>query len=190
MEGLALTLIGAAIFSHSWYLLGLYSDGRTVGILMAALGAGLLISLTLEPQLLGLQGADGAQKLGEITIMKTLIVLWAAYAGAVAAQGWSDLEERALGFYAAVLAVGSLVAVVYFVLQLYDHNDLPGVEAAVVTASFTAVSGVLAVIGTMLFFYMAIPFFGLRLVAGWFSLIGSIAVAAVGLAIMTNVIAY
>ena len=190
MEGLALTLIGAAIFSHSWYLMGLYSDGRTVGILMAALGAGLLITLTLEPQLLGLLGDDDAQKLGELTMMRTLIVLWAVYAAAVAAQGWSDLEERALGFYAAVLAVASLSAAVYFVLQLWEHNDLADVEAALVTASFTGVSGVLAVIGTTLFFYMAIPFFGLRLVAGWFSLVGSVAIAAVGLAIITNVIVY
>ena len=64
MEGFALILIGAAIFSHAWYLLGLYSDGRTVGVLMAALGAGLLITLTFEPQLLGLMGADAEQKLG------------------------------------------------------------------------------------------------------------------------------
>ena len=118
MEGLALTLIGAAIFSHSWYLMGLYSDGRTVGVLMAALGAGMLITLTLEPQLLGLQGADDSQKLGEITMMKTLIVMWAVYAGVVAAQGWADLEERAVGFYASVLAAGSLIALIYFVLQM------------------------------------------------------------------------
>ena len=107
MEGFALILIGAAIFSHAWYLLGLYSDGRTVGVLMAALGAGLLITLTFEPQLLGMHGSDGAQQLGEITMMKTLIILWAAYAGAVAAQGWWDLEERAIGFYCLALAVGS-----------------------------------------------------------------------------------
>jgi len=190
MEGLALTLIGAAIFSHSWYLMGLYSDGRTVGVLMAALGAGMLITLTLEPQLLGLQGADDSQKLGEITMMKTLIVMWAVYAGVVAAQGWADLEERAVGFYASVLAAGSLIALIYFVSQLWEHNDLAGIEAMGVTASFTAVSGILTVIGTMLFFNMAIPFFGLRVVAGWFSLVGSIAIAAVGLAVMTNVIVY
>ena len=190
MEGFALTLIGAAIFSHAWYLLGLYSDGRTVGILMAALGSALLITLTFEPQLLGLQGADGAQKLGEVTMMKTLIILWAAYAGAVAAQGWWDLEERAIGFYALARAVGSVVALVYFAAKLSQHGDLPGVDAVAVTVSFAAVFGALSVLGTMLFFYMAIPFYGLRVVAGWFSLVGSIAIIAVGLAIITTVIAY
>ena len=190
MEGFALTLIGAAIFSHAWYLLGLYSDGRTVGILMAALAAALLITLTFEPQILGMQGPDGVQKLGEITMMKSLIILWAAYAGAVAAQGWWDLEERAIGFYAVALAVGSAVGLIYFATQLWEHDKLPGVDAATVTVSLTAVSGVLSVVGAMLFFYMAIPFYGLRVVAGWFSLIGSIGITAVGLAIITTLITY
>ena len=190
MEGFALTLIGAAIFSHAWYLLGLYSDGRTVGILMAALASALLITLTFEPQLLGLQGADGAQKLGEVTMMKTLIVLWAAYAGAVAAQGWWDLEERAIGFYAAALTVGSVVALIYFATQIAEHNDLPGVDAVDVTVSLTAVTGILSIVGATLFFYMAIPFYGLRIVAGWFSLVGSIGIIAVGLAIITTLISY
>ena len=190
MEGFALILIGAAIFSHAWYLLGLYSDGRTVGVLMAALGAGLLITLTFEPQLLGMQGSDGAQQLGEITMMKTLIILWATFAGTVAAQGWWDLEERAIGFYGLALAVGSAVSVAYFATQLWEHDALSGVSAVSVTVSFTAVSSVLTIVGATLFFYMAIPFYGLRLVAGWFSLVGSIGIIGVGLAIITTVIAY
>ena len=190
MEGLALILIGAAIFSHAWYLLGLYSDGRTVGVLMAALGAGLLITLTFDPQLLGVQGSDGAQKLGEINMMKTLIILWAGYAGVVAAQGWSDLEERAIGFYALALAVGSAVAVAYFATQLWEHDALAGVSAVSVTVSLTAVSGILSVLGATLFFYMAVPYYGLRVVAGWFSLVGSIAIIGVGLTIVTTVVGY
>ncbi len=190
MEGFALTLIGAAIFSHAWYLLGLYSDGRTVGILMATLGAALLITLTLEPQLLGMQGADDVQKLGEVTMMKTLIVLWAAYAGAVAAQGWWDLDERAIGFYAVALAAGSAVAIIYFATQLWEHDALPGVDAVAVTVGFTAIAGALTVVGATLFFYMAVPFRQLDKVAGWFSLVGSIGITAVGLAIITTLIAY
>jgi hypothetical protein len=45
-------------------------------------------------------------------------------------------------------------------------------------------------LGATLFFYMAVPFFGLRVVAGWFSLVGSIGIIGVGLAIITTVIAY
>ena len=53
MEGLFFILIAGALFSHAWYLLGLYNDGRTMGIVMAALGAGALIALTFDPMLLG-----------------------------------------------------------------------------------------------------------------------------------------
>jgi hypothetical protein len=190
MEGFALILIGAAIFSHAWYLLGLYSEGRTVGVLMAALGAALLITLTFEPQLLGLQGTNGVQQLGELTMMKSLIVLWAAYALVVAAQGWWDLEERAIGFYAVVLVVGSAVAVAYFATQLWEHDALGGVSAVTVTASLTGVSSILTVVGATLFFYMALPSYGLRMLAGWFSLVGSIGIIAVGLAIITTLISY
>jgi hypothetical protein len=59
-----------------------------------------------------------------------------------------------------------------------------------VTVSFTAVSAILSMLGAMLFFYMAIPFYGLRVVAGWFSLIGSVGILAVGLAIITTLIKY
>jgi hypothetical protein len=190
MEGFALLLIGAAIFSHAWYLLGMYSEGRTFGVLMAALGAGLLITLTFEPQVLGLMGADAEQKLGEVTMMKTLIILWAAFAGVVAAQGWWDLEERAIGFYAIALAVGSAVAVGYFSTQLWEHDALSGVSAVSVTVSLTAASAILSMLGAMLFFYMAIPFYGLRVVAGWFSLVGSIGVIGIGLGIITTLIQY
>jgi len=32
MEGVFFVLIGAALFSEAWYLLGLYSEGRTMGV--------------------------------------------------------------------------------------------------------------------------------------------------------------
>ena len=38
MEGLALILIGGALFAQSWNFLGLYSDGRMVGAFVGALG--------------------------------------------------------------------------------------------------------------------------------------------------------
>ena len=92
MEGFAIILIGGAIFMHSWHLLGVCSDGRTIGALMAALAVGLLLALTFEPQLLGTQGSRPVLQLAEITVMKTLIVMWAIYAAAVAAQAFWGLE--------------------------------------------------------------------------------------------------
>lgn len=190
MEGLALTLIGASLFSHSWHLLGLYSEGRTIGFIMAVLGGALLITLTMQPQLLGLQGTNSVTQLGEVTMMRTLIILWAIYAGAVAAHGWWDLEERAIGFYSVLLTAGSAVAIFFFATELWDHDSLPGVDAAAVTISMAGAATVLTALGAILFFYMAIPFNALRAVAGWFLLIGSVVIAAIGLAIITTVIAY
>ena len=46
MEGISFILIGAALFSHSWYVLGLYPDGRTMGAFTAASGLGALITLS------------------------------------------------------------------------------------------------------------------------------------------------
>ena len=38
MEAIFFLLIGAALFSQSWYVLGLYSEGRTVGLIVGGLG--------------------------------------------------------------------------------------------------------------------------------------------------------
>ena len=131
MEGFALILIGAAIFSHAWYLLGLYSDGRTVGILMAALALALLSTLTFDPQLLGLQGADGAQKLGEVTMMKTLIVLWAAYAGAVLPDSVAPGVEQVRASVSAALREALIEDAGVDVLLAYADTDEGAEDAEV-----------------------------------------------------------
>ena len=60
MEGVFLVLIGAAIFCHSWSLLGLYHEGRTMGTFVGGLGLVALISLTMAPMLLVATDAGGA----------------------------------------------------------------------------------------------------------------------------------
>ena len=183
MEGIALILIGTAIFSHSWYLLGLYSDGRTIGVIMAALGVSLLVSLfAFSPQILGEQSTYTVRQMGEVPVLKTIIVAWAIYAGVVAAQGIWDLEDRALGFYAVPLTAVSLVALFFFLQVWIDGGD----DLAMV--SMVASGALLSIVGALLFFFMAIPFPGLRSVAGWAMLIESIAVGAVGLAMVTTTI--
>ena len=183
MEGIALILIGTAIFSHSWYLLGLYSDGRTIGTVMAALGAGLVVSLfAFDPQILGEQSNYTARQVGEVPVLKTIMVAWAVYALVVAAQGIWDLEDRAIGFYAVPLTVVSLIALLFFV-QIWVDGGSDGVMVSLLVSS-----AMLSIIGALLFFFMAIPFPSLRSVAGWAMLIESIVIAAVGMAMVTTTI--
>ncbi len=181
MEGLFFVLIGAALFSHSWSLLGLYHEGRTMGLYVGGLGVVALISLTLTPMLL-VGGQPGSDVVVETNLMKVLIILWAGYAIGVGAHGLWEFDDRAIGFYSAFLFAGSLVALLYYAIEI------EGVYGDDVWLGLSGAALVLTVLAAMLFFYLAIPFIALRKVAGWFLLVGSIAVAGVGFAIMTSVI--
>ena len=123
-----------------------------------------------------------ANPLAELTVMKMLIIIWAGYAIGVAAQAIWDYDERAIGLYSAFLTAGSAVALFYFATQLFDaYGDA-------VSISLSAATLVLSLLAGIVFFYLSVPFTVLRLVAGWFLLVGSIAVAGIGLAIITTVI--
>ena len=181
MEGVALVLIGAALFSQSWYLLGLYADGRTMGIYTGGLGLAALITITMVPQVL-LGNDPDANQLAETTVMKMLIIVWAAYAVGVGAHGMWEFDERAIGFFSAVATATSAVAFFYFATTLGDaYGDA-------VTISLSAATLILSIIGGLVFFNLAVPFNVLRLVAGWFLLLGSIGVAGIGWAIMTTLV--
>jgi hypothetical protein len=181
MEALFLVLIGAALFSHSWSLLGLYHEGRTMGLYVGGLGVVALIALMLAPMLL-VGGQPGSDVVVETNLMKVLIILWAGYAIGVGAHGLWEFDDRAIGFYSAFLFAGSLIALVYYAIEL------EGVYGNDVWIGLSAAALVLTVLAAMLFFYLAIPFIALRKVAGWFILVGSIAVAGVGFAILTSLI--
>lgn len=183
MEGFAITLIGGALFLHSSHLLGLFSEGRAIGALMAALAAGLLLTLTFQPQLLGTQGTNPIQQLAEVTVMKALIVMWAIYAAAVAAQVVWDLEERAIGLYGVGLAAASGVAFFYYITILFRNYTSVMVE-------FSIVAAVLVLVAALLIFLMAVPFNAMRVATGWAMLSSSIVVVAIGLAMYTTVIAF
>jgi hypothetical protein len=181
MEGIFLILIGAAIFSHSWYILGMYAEGRMMGVLVGGLGLMSLAALTLTPMLLTGDG-KGADMLAETTAMKSLIAMWAVYAVAVAAHGLWDFEERAIGFYCAFLAIATLAPFLYFAVQLestYSNAVWLGLSAATL---------VLTTLAVITFFYLGLALNVLRLVAGWFLLLGGVAVAAIGLGILSAII--
>ena len=179
MEGIFFILIAAALFAHAWYLLGLYNDGRTTGIIIAALGAGALITLTLDPMLIGNDGPNAA-KLAQITIMKALIIGWAVYAAAVAAHGLWDLDDRAIGFFAAPLTGVSVLATAYFATQMNNHYDWQ------VWLSISLVSALLSLIAVVLFFYLAFPFRVLRALSAWAMLVLAIVITAVGMGIVAT----
>lgn len=176
MEGAALILIGGAIFSHSWHLLGLYADSRAAGVVMAGAALALLLALfAVQPQFLGGLGGNAAVRLGEITVMQTAVLIWAIYAGAVAAHCLWDMEERAVGFFSALLAAASVVFLFFF-LQVWALDG-----DALAPLILVVSSAMLAIVGALLFFTLAIPFPALRSVSGWAMLIQSVFIIAFGL---------
>ena len=183
MEGFAFALIGGAIFMHSLRLLDFFSESRTVGALMAAFAAGLLLTLTFEPQLLGTQGTNPIQQLAEVTVMKSIIVMWAIYAGAVAAQVVWNLEERAIGFYGDGLPAAGVASFFYYFTILLRNNTSVMLEFSIVTAALVLVSALLIAL-------MAIPYDAMKVATGWAMLSLAIIVVAIGLAMYTTVIAF
>lgn len=197
MEALGLILIAAALFCHSWYILGLYPDGRTAGIYVGAFGLAALISTTMAPMLLiggdaaAVADAGGdtsrsfysiAAGLAETTMMKTLIIVWAIYAVGIGAQSLLDFDERAIGFSGAVAALVSLFAMFFFADTLLSPY---GEEVVLVLTTSTLL---LTVVAVTMFAYLAVPFNNLRPVAGWFNLVGSIVVFIIGVVIAMEIV--
>ena len=197
MEALGLILIAAALFCHSWYILGLYPDGRTAGIYVGAFGLAALIATTMAPMLLlagdpaAIADAGGnatrnfysiAAGLAETNMMKTLIIVWALYAVGVGAQSLFDYDERAIGFSGAVAAVVSLIALLFFAGTLLGPY---GEDVVLVLSTATLL---LTIVGGTMFAYLGVPFSSLRPVAGWFNLVGSIAVFIMGVIIATEIV--
>ena len=205
MEGLALILIGGMLFAHSWYLLGLYTEGRLMGIFVGGLGLAALLTVLLSgkdgaivPMLLTEAGIDPkavtpasdipAVALAVSTMMKTLILAWVVYAVGAAAQGIWDFDDRPIGFYSGFLAVLSAVATIFFFIELSTAGHTFSLYGDSVWLGMSAAVALLTVMGGILFFYMAFPFHNLRPVSGWFILIGGGAVTVIGLLMLTTVI--
>ena len=193
MEGLFFILIGAALFSQSWYMLGLYSDGRTVGIITGGLGLLAIAAVLLSPastltasgsawMLFTREGVKSGPWLAQAMTMKALILAWGLYAVGVAAHGLWDLDERAIGFYSAFLAVLSVAAFIYYTIELellYGVNTWLAVSAG---ALF------LTVLATLMFFTLSFTFNVMRIVTGWFILIGGGVIALIGLGVLSTII--
>ncbi len=192
MEAIFLVLIGAAIFSHSWFVLGMYTEGRTMGVLTGALGVVALATVIFDPATFApmLLTADGEKAevvkdlevVASNNVMKSLIVVWGVYAIGVAAHGIWDYEERAIGFFGGILAAVSLVATIYFFVELADrYGDAVWLALSGSSLIMTLLAGLLA-------FYLATPFQVLRLLTGWSLMIGGGAIALIGVLIASEVV--
>ena len=192
MEGIFFILIGAALFTQSWYTLGLYSEGRTMGVLVGGLGLLALgtfaLGGTMEATLLVVNDGDGgkadaAKALTEMTVLKALMMVWVVYTFGVAAHGLWEFEDRAIGFYSGFVAVVSLIVFLFFAIELRTiYSDS-------VWLLMAAAPAVLTLLAAISFFYLAFQWMVLRLVTGWFMLLGSGAVIGIGLVMIGTDIA-
>jgi hypothetical protein len=187
MEAAFLILVGAALFSQSWHILGLYSDGRMMGILVGGLGIlSLGALLMLEPMLLtgsGDKTISAANHLAELTATKVLIAVWGLYCIGVAAQALWDLEERTVGFYSVIVAIATAVIFLYYAGVLeprYGEGTWIGLAAA---------SLLLTVVSTVVFFALGFTFNVMRAVAAWALLLCGATVGVIGLAVVVRAIA-
>ena len=196
MEGLFFVLVGAALVVQSWQHLGLYSDGRAMGVVVGGLGVLILgtfmLGSSVEPILLTTTGKEVSGVAKEIAagdvavstaLLTTLAAVWAAYAIGVGAAGLWDLDDRAVGFHSAVVAVVSLMSLLFFAGEM----DARYGENVMLATSFATL--LLTVLSTMVFFYLAFGFNVLKLVSGWFLLIGGAVVSLIGLLIVSGGIA-
>ena len=188
MEGIFFILIGAALFTQSWYTLGLYSEGRTMGVLVGGLGLLALgtfaLGGTMDATLLVVNAkADAVKVLTETTVLKALMMVWVAYTFGVAAHGLWEFEDRAIGFYSGFVAVVSLIVFLFFAIELRTIYSDP------VWLLMAAAPAVLTLLAAISFFYLAFQWMVLRLVTGWFMLLGSGAVIGIGLVMLGTDIA-
>ena len=194
MEGIFFILIGGALFTQSWYTLGLYSEGRTMGVLVGGLGllalGTFMLGGALDATLLVVNDdpdagpiATAAKVLKATTVLKALMMVWVVYTFGVAAHGLWEFEDRAIGFYSGFVAIVSLIAFLFFAIELRTvFNDAVWLTMAGATA-------VLTLLAAISFFYLAWQWMVLRLVTGWFMLLGSGAVIGIGLVMIGTDIA-
>lgn len=179
MEAVFFVLVGGALFSQSWNLLGLLSEGRSLGILVAGLALMALIALILDPMIIQSELHHSHWATNTI-VFKGIIILWAVYLLASGAQNFLDLEERSIGLFAGFVSIISLVALLYFVSRLAPEANKYG-EAVWLTISVSML--ILTVNAALAFFHQAVPFHVIRLVSGWFLLIGGSILGIVGILI-------
>lgn len=143
------------MFMQAWQYFGL-SQPKTTGIVGAAGALALASLVAWKPlELVAKEGKYDVEGLAATTL------LWAIYAALVAAVGLWDFDPRGLGLYAifpAVLAAGGAIA-----------------SAVTGPALWVACPAITAVAFGMVFFYLGVPFKGLRLATAWVLVVAGVA---------------
>ncbi len=184
MEAVLLVLAGGMLFSHSWDLLGLYTEGKTMGLINLALALGLVAVAWGVFSPITLPGQVNQAANPAVTPIQMYAILWGVYGVAVAAHGIWDFEERAIGFYALFVAFASLIYLIGIGSGAFSSTEVPTASALVLSASSLLLGG----LSTIVFLHLGIPFRAFRPVAGWFLLVGSVAVALLGFSVMFGLI--
>ena len=185
MEAVVLLLIGAVLFSHSWYLLGLFTEGRGMGVIAMALGLGLLGVAVGVFEPLSMPDLVGGTANPAIVTVQTYALLWAGYTFAVAAHGVWDFDERPIGFYSLFLVVATLVYIIGLAAGGLGKENLPSDVGIGIAAGSLAI---LTILMSAVFVYLAVPIRSLRLVAGWFMLVGSAVVSLAGFLVLFDMV--
>ena len=166
MEIVFLILLPAALWAHAWYLLGFYTNPRTLGLIAAGVAIALLALVVQAPL--------GMLSTASTAAMSAFILIWAVYALLVAAVGLWGFDERTVGFYSLFLWVISLIFVGYF----FGGEFLSG--AAIISVVMGVSALLLSVLAALLFFYLTPPLTRMRQATGWVFLIVSIIIALLG----------
>ena len=191
MESTVLVLIGAVLFCQSWHVLDTGADRRSLGAIVGLLGLMALAVVAFDgaflPSLLTTDGAGDAlihplAVTAANNLMNAVIVVWGIYAVAVAVNMLFDVDDRAVGLYTAVVTGVTLVAFIYYIIELRDRYG----EAVWIGLWLSML--VLALLGCLVFVYQALRFRILQTAVGWSMLVGGSGVALIGALIASEVI--
>ena len=191
MESTVFVLIGAVLFCQSWHVLDTGADRRSLGAVIGLLGLMTLAIVAFNgafiPSLLTTDGAGDAlihplAVSAANNLLNAVIVLWGIYAVATAINMLFDLDDRAVGTYTGVVAGVSLVAFIYYVIELRDRYG-EGVWIALWLGML-----VLALLGGLVVVYQALRFRLLQTAVGWSMMVGGGGLALIGALIASEVI--
>lgn len=174
MEMAFLFVLPAALWAHAWQMLGRYDSPRSMGVVGAAVAIILLALVALWRDSAVIVGSDNA--------LAGFVLAWAIYCALLAGVSMRGYDQRTLGYYGLFLAIVSIVFVLYYFLGdavLSSQDSSPtgflGQGLGVISYLMGIFAIILAILGGLLFLYLAIPIRAMRLVAAWSFLLGAIA---------------
>ncbi len=178
-------VLSGLLWVQSWYLLGFYSNAKTLGIVAAGVAIVLFGIVLFQDKLPTAVITPPGALLPVATSISIFVLMWAVYSALVAGVYLWGLESRSLGFYSLFLWVLSVIFAAYFFLggELLDSGSVNHVSWLL-----GVVAILLAVLAAMLFFYLSLrpsglrepPSSAMRTVTGWFYLVFSAVVGILG----------